>query len=91
MITDSFGFTLCVAKRLTFRKSNRCYAMIEDRDGQEWLVGAVLDNGRQMELIKPDTNGKETKRIESEDYKNYKIILAGNDIAPQPKTETERR
>ncbi len=67
------------AKRLTSR-TNKPYKMIEDQDGQEWLVGCVLDNGRLMELWKTNTNGKVRKVIPSREYCNYKIILGEEDL-----------
>lgn len=67
------------AKRLTARKKQP-YKMVKDKDGQEWLVNMVIDNGRMMELIKPGTAGKVRKRITTSDYADYIIILGEEDL-----------
>ena len=72
-------FTPKQAKRLRAR-SNQPYKMVEDKDGQEWLVNFVVDNGRLMELIKTGTDGKVRKLIGSRDYAEYKIILDEEDL-----------
>ncbi len=67
------------AKRLSARK-DQPYKVVEDKGGREWLVGAVLDNGRLMELIKPLTSGKVRKYIAAPEYPDYKVILGENDL-----------
>ena len=80
MSKDSFGITPKQAKPLTHR-NNQPYYMIEDRDGQEWFVETVLDNGRMMELFRPKTNHRDCKFIYCDDgYKDYKIIIEEKDF-----------
>lgn len=67
------------AKRLTKRKG-QSYAMVEDSDRVEWLVDAVVDNGRQMRLILPETKGETIRHVSSKEYKDYKVLLDENDI-----------
>ncbi len=67
------------AKRLTARKGH-AYKMVCDSRGQDWLVGAVLDAGRLMELIRPDTNGQVRQRIDSSAYADYEIVLGEKDV-----------
>jgi len=76
----AFGFTTKKAKRLSFRKGNRGYVIIEDRNGQEWLVSSVLDNGRLMQLYKAGTDGQVKKSITVYEYKDYRIVLDEDDI-----------
>lgn len=75
-----FGFTPSQAKRLTTRKGNRGYCIIEDRDGQEWLVDMVGDNGCFMSLWLTGTDGTVAKSIVSREYKDYKITVDDNDV-----------
>lgn len=76
---DTWGFTPKEAKRLTFRK-NKPYKIVEDREGIEWLVDMVVDNGRFMNLIMMGTDGQVIKQITPINYDDYKIILGPKDL-----------
>ena len=71
--------TKAEAPYLTHRK-NQPYYMIMDSMGVEWLVDSVLDNGRLMSLIKPDTNGKVIRHIDITEYDQFVIILSEADF-----------
>jgi hypothetical protein len=77
--SEDYGFTPKQAKRLTHRV-NQPYKIVEDKNGDEWLVSRVLDNGRLMELIKMGTDGNVINKISSDDYKDYKITLGEEDL-----------
>ncbi len=86
---EKWGFTAKEAKRLTERPG-RPYKMLEDRNGDEWLVGPVLDGGRLMRLWKAGTGGKVVKDITSREYCDYRVILGEEDIeAVGTKQESE--
>ncbi len=78
-LSAKWGFKPKQAKRLTARK-DQPYKMVADKSGQEWLVDAVLDNGRLMRLIKFATDGKIHKSITSDEYSDYAIILSEEDL-----------
>ncbi len=86
---SEFGFTPKQAKRLTTRKGNDGYCMIESRDGQQYCVNVVADNGRYMSMWLAGTDGKIEKSIFSDDYKDYKIILDGDEVIAEKSGECE--